>query len=81
VFTAMSKVFRRAAFFPGPCDLTACLVALLGLVFAPAIVSATQSCDTDTGCQSVVSVPEPATLLLMAPAAALLLRARWKRKQ
>jgi PEP-CTERM motif len=59
---------------------SACLVALLGLVFFPMVVSALEPCATANECQPVVPVPEPATLLLMAPAAALLWRARRKKK-
>jgi PEP-CTERM motif-containing protein len=58
-----------------------CLVALLGLVFVPMVVSARQPCATAVGC---VTVPEPATgtlLLIGVPAAAMLLRGRLKRKK
>lgn len=59
-----------------------CLV-LLGLVFLPTLVSARQitgdsSSPITDG--ATVTAPEPATLLLMAPAVGMLLRARLKKK-
>jgi hypothetical protein len=61
---------------------SACLVALLGLVFAPMVVSAApKHCASETNLKcKPSSVPEPAILLLLAPAAAMLLRSKLKKK-
>ena len=72
---------KRAALFAGPLKhartaaLVASLVPLAQVAVAPTVAAAQQLCPSD-GCP--VEVPEPATLLLLAPAAVLALRGRRK---
>jgi hypothetical protein len=65
---------------------SACLVALVGLLFAPRLVSAqpppnSLPCHSKTNPKCRSSVPEPATLLLLIPPAAILLRSRLKKRK
>ena len=62
-----------------------CLVALLGLLFTPLGVSAQGSAPCSSTSPTAickVQVPEPETLLLLAPVAAgMLLRGKLKKKK